>query len=674
MKTEVHYNEKSYSYAKSIHRQISLDVPDYFFDEEEIYEDIQKAIHNDQEYLIHFKEEDLNENDIAHQYALYIDLSKNSIEESKTSVDKYIEKMVLETKEAVKEKQKINTKSKLTLVYITNNYRNFLMISQFKLNSTVKNEVESWKDTLKRELDHKSYSKSHLNFVSHFIQVNKTTQEILVGIDSRVKRATIKKLENLNIKGDIFTASLYDVTCLLGEFGNDLFKYNLRIHISGGANAVDTKITDTLKNSPEEFWYLNNGITILVDASNTHLRKASHLGFENITEISKEEIFSQLSVINGAQTISVATKYFLDLNINENDEILRKKSKKNSKVILRVVQGELNKKKENEAREWINKIAISLNRQKPIKTQDIVYNHYFVFALNEMKNYAVNDSDHEKYTFHISKRGETSSIKNKMYALDDVIRILHCYLGKQPGNARNSVNNLIQNDEFLMESEEDSVKRNKIENLRKADEVDSEEDSNDSNQNINNSDENKIYFGEKILLDSTKTISERHEIFYKEFFLKYYKHINLVMNLENGISKFIKTNNSTNKEKKENLLKKIDITLEKYNIDQHSYDLDVILTIIKYGKYHILSMFYEIISYLFNNKMDDHFDNKNSDDEIIKIILAFASPWADFVKQLEKYKTDQRLIYKIDPFKLKIQNEDYKKMTERSIRNYLELF
>ena len=104
---------------------------------------------------------------------------------------------------------------------------------------------------------------------------------------------------------DRYNANLYDLVKLYDNLGDDLFKDNVREKIENVLD-VDTEIKNTLEKHPESFWFLNNGITLLVESDNIKQRREYQLDI-------KVNNNCDVSVINGAQTISVAAMYYLNL-------------------------------------------------------------------------------------------------------------------------------------------------------------------------------------------------------------------------------------------------------------------------------------------------------------------------------------------------------------------------
>lgn len=121
--------------------------------------------------------------------------------------------------------------------------------------------------------------------------------------------------------------------------GDELFKENVRERIDD-VLGVDAEIHKTLSEKPEAFWFLNNGITILADSKNVEQRKEYKL-------IIKLNDGRNVSVINGAQTISAAAMYYYrlreDIESEKDYSVKEKKEKEENsaseaKALLRVIK------------------------------------------------------------------------------------------------------------------------------------------------------------------------------------------------------------------------------------------------------------------------------------------------------------------------------------------------
>ncbi|MBQ9369466.1 MAG: AIPR family protein, partial [Clostridia bacterium] len=216
--------------------------------------------------------------------------------------------------------------------------------------------------------------------------------------------------DNDALRGYVFTANLFDIVELYNEIGDDIFKKNLRLGIKEQMG-VDSAIKETLRTAPDHFWFRNGGITILI--------KKTDLVFDRTNEIVLKragESERNFWIINGAQTISAAADFYYGEKGAEDS--------KRAKVIVRIIQiNEKSTKAESDA----DIISIALNRQKPIKDEDIAFNNVVVREWNEYFN-------KEGYT--LCRRSEFVHSPNAM-SLVEFARARKAVAG-HPGEARSS--------------------------------------------------------------------------------------------------------------------------------------------------------------------------------------------------------------------------------------------
>lgn len=154
--------------------------------------------------------------------------------------------------------------------------------------------------------------------------------------------------------------------------------------------SLENSMRDTLIEEPDMFWFYNNGITIVTDLKD--------IGLGNPNQIILSDGWKNrklpFSVINGAQTISTASRIWGSDSVSA-DKV--SESKKKAMVLVRVITAQ-----KIAAR---RKITIALNRQKPIKTEDIAFQSAFVCSFNEYMNSRARSN--KKYLL-IIKRGEAA--------------------------------------------------------------------------------------------------------------------------------------------------------------------------------------------------------------------------------------------------------------------------
>ncbi len=90
-----------------------------------------------------------------------------------------------------------------------------------------------------------------------------------------------------------------DLAKLYSDIGEPLFEPNIRSFLGDGE--VNNQIIATLAGKPEEFWYLNNGITAIC----TQFTKTA---FGGDTRQAGTFIFQGLQIVNGAQTVGSIAK------------------------------------------------------------------------------------------------------------------------------------------------------------------------------------------------------------------------------------------------------------------------------------------------------------------------------------------------------------------------------
>ncbi|MGY3749589.1 AIPR family protein [Vagococcus acidifermentans] len=262
-----------------------------------------------------------------------------------------------------------------------------------------------------------------------------------VKLERRIKSLEVEKKLELNnnekdiyLKGMAFTADLKDIITFYDDLGEALFEKNLRYQIKEQLG-VDSSIRKTIKEDPESFWFLNNGITMYVE----NFDQLDLSRYDRLRILLGED--KVVSVVNGAQTISsslfeeitgkvkVIFRIFTFYEVHDNEKkAVNLKNKDND--IKSVMSKE------------IEKITISLNRQKPITTEDLRYRMPFVEAVNQLSFEEKTDSE---ISFEFIRRGETQSNYLQRYSLIAFARIVEAYKNEHPGSARSKgINSLLK--------------------------------------------------------------------------------------------------------------------------------------------------------------------------------------------------------------------------------------
>ncbi len=237
--------------------------------------------------------------------------------------------------------------------------------------------------------------------------------------DDDSSKPDIKESSGLQAEGRLYVAKVYDLIEMYNCVGDKLFDKNVRCKISKDVTGVGEAILNTLKTEPEQFWLLNNGITMI--AENVDMYKRNSITIS----CSDDDYFS---VINGAQTISTCADFFFSDGYSEKEQ---NEAKENAYVVLRLVSIKGQDKRKIKLME--SKISVALNRQKPIDAEDLAYSTNFVSNINSI---AVDDA-YKELKFKIAKKGE-EFLSEKCYALGQLGKLIYAGKLQKPGSAKNA--------------------------------------------------------------------------------------------------------------------------------------------------------------------------------------------------------------------------------------------
>lgn len=194
-------------------------------------------------------------------------------------------------------------------------------------------------------------------------------------------------------------------------YGDRLFEKNIRGGL-GDTSEVNQAIRDTLINRPEFFYYFNNGITILVDSytprrrNNINRRESGGFDFKN------------MSVINGAQTISTIGKAYKSGDVT-NDTLSK------VKISCRFIKSLINISKDLENNDDVDDISLDItianNNQNKVTSRDFASKDPIQLELR--KSIALEPP----YQYEI-KRSDSPQTNPSPYIidLDDALNALVC--------------------------------------------------------------------------------------------------------------------------------------------------------------------------------------------------------------------------------------------------------
>ena len=130
-----------------------------------------------------------------------------------------------------------------------------------------------------------------------------------------------------------------DLIDLHDKHGKGLFEHNIRYFLGTSKSDVNQSIQMTLRDSPQDFFYLNNGVTAIADIIEP---KAKRAGVQKLK-------VRGFSVINGAQTVSTCAEFAKkhpDVDLSQ------------AKVMFTLIKAD--------AREFGAKITKARNHQNPV--------------------------------------------------------------------------------------------------------------------------------------------------------------------------------------------------------------------------------------------------------------------------------------------------------------------
>jgi hypothetical protein len=165
----------------------------------------------------------------------------------------------------------------------------------------------------------------------------------------------------------IVNVSAFSVKELYAIHGINLLARNLRYHVRG--NDVDSAIKETIKNSPDRFWFKNNGLTIICDTFDIN---------------GKEVKLKNFSIVNGGQTT---------YNLHKSNDLTKDNDFFLPCKIIKVIGNN-----EDEKNLFSLEIAKATNSQKAIKNVDL--------KANSPEQVRFSTSMREEGIYYQTKRGE----------------------------------------------------------------------------------------------------------------------------------------------------------------------------------------------------------------------------------------------------------------------------
>ncbi|WP_121970443.1 AIPR family protein [Leptolyngbya sp. BC1307] len=176
-------------------------------------------------------------------------------------------------------------------------------------------DMQRWQDELNSAaLAPENTPQDDLPFQVHLVSAEDLTEWLQTGTHVNIDLDDVE-IENYGEKTEPHLAFYGQISGdQISEWweahGTRLFAKNIRNLL--GSTDVNESIRNTATNNPEMFWYYNNGITLLVSDISPHRRNANRDTTKGTFK------FSNVSVINGAQTVSTIGHIFKNISEENN--------------------------------------------------------------------------------------------------------------------------------------------------------------------------------------------------------------------------------------------------------------------------------------------------------------------------------------------------------------------
>lgn len=173
-------------------------------------------------------------------------------------------------------------------------------------------------------------------------------------------------------KSWVLTITVEEIRSLVNKYEDKLFRKNVRNFL--GKSITNEKIISTLDKDPTNFWYYNNGITILCDKANIVMEKG-YVRLENP------------QIVNGCQTVKSIQKFDGELK---------------GEVMVRII--------ESIDHEFVNFLTLYQNSSNPVRNRDLKSNDPVQIRLKH-------EFQRQGYYYEIKRGEEYKKMAKKYLAL-----------------------------------------------------------------------------------------------------------------------------------------------------------------------------------------------------------------------------------------------------------------
>ena len=214
------------------------------------------------------------------------------------------------------------------------------------------NQLSEWEEIqIKTPL--KTLDEDFKNLKFHFFDFMNIQEEIeikkgMLPKHFRNKEISLRIGKNFEELGAfISTVKLRDFADFVEKGGNTLFHSNIRNHLK--STKINQGIKNTLKEEPDNFWYYNNGVTIVCD---------------KYSELAGSLRLTAPQIVNGCQTAKTVSDFFKNKTTKELDRLNLE-----GYLLVRIIRTK-SSSEENEKKELRDKITRYTNSQNAVKGLD----------------------------------------------------------------------------------------------------------------------------------------------------------------------------------------------------------------------------------------------------------------------------------------------------------------
>jgi hypothetical protein len=184
-----------------------------------------------------------------------------------------------------------------------------------------------------------------------------------------------------------------DLAKLYADVGESLFEPNIRSFLGDGE--VNSQIIATLASRPEEFWYLNNGVTAIC----SHFTKTA---FGGDTRQAGTFVFSGIQIVNGAQTVGSIAKASEKYPTNVAKAF----------AMIKIIS------LEGSPLGFTDVVTVATNRQNRVEEKD--------FLALDPNQTRIKTELHSKQVQYVFRAGETVLDKSKGFDVQEMMIALAC--------------------------------------------------------------------------------------------------------------------------------------------------------------------------------------------------------------------------------------------------------